>query len=178
MFRQLIYSYLIIHDKFEERSKSYVHGMIFYLGTESPFIVGSRYSSMLPASSSGTWLIPRSCCILCHTKSLGGLRRTNKAKIRTPWRAFTRSKEDQSNESPLTNQNISSIVQLRAIKTKTIMQTNVVLMSRRRYFRSSRSDSWFLARRLKSRSLWYLVNLTKVRTRKITFPTRSNPIGM
>lgn len=153
------------------------HGMIVYLGVELLCIIGSKINSMLPTSGSGITLMPRNCCILCHTKSLGGLRRTNRPKIRTPWRAFTKSKKDQSKESSLTNHVISSIDQLRPIKKKIIMETNATLIKHRRYFRSSRSDSWFLARRLKSRSLWYLVNLTKVKAIRTTFPRRSKPIG-
>lgn len=133
---------------------------------------------MLPISRSGISLIPRNFCILFHIKSLGGLRSTNKPKIRTPWRAFTRSKEDQSKESPSMYQDINSIVQLRLIKKKISMQTNAVLIKYRRVLRSFWSTGSFLLRRLKSSSLWYLVNLMKVKIKRITFPRRSNPIGI
>lgn len=133
---------------------------------------------MLPISRSGISLILRNFCILFHIKSLGGLRNTNKPKIRTPWRAFTRSKEDQSKESPLMYQDINSIVQLRLIKKKISMQTNAVLIKYRRVLRSFWSTGSFLLRRLKSSSLWYLVNLMKVKIKRITFPRRSNPIGI
>lgn len=150
--------------------------MIVCLEVESPFIIGSKYNSILLLSGSATSL-PRSCCTRCQTKSLGGLRRTNKPNTRTPCRALTRSKVDQSKEFPWTNQDINSIVQFRPIRKNTIRQTNVVLIKRRRNLRSTRSDSWFLARRRKSRSFWYFVSLINVRAKRITFPRSSSPIG-
>lgn len=166
-------------NKFEKGSKNklFLNNNHVYLDTRSPFIIWSRPNSMLPISRSGISLIPRNFCILFHIKSLGGLRSTNKPKIRTPWRAFMRSKEDQLKESPLMYQNINSIIQFKPIKKKISIQTNAVLIKSRRVLRSSWSDGSFLLRRLKSSCLWYLVNLMKVKIKRITFPRRSKPIG-